>query len=236
MANGKLERQVDGSGWTTWRWDAPEPMASYLATATVGQFDLESLPGERHPVPGRGGPGAVRRARWLDIRDAAGRSPISPRSSGSSPGPRAAIRSGRRRHRRRARGARIRPREPDPPDLRTRLLHRPARRRPRLRPRAGAPVVRRRPACPMAGHLAERGLRQLRRVAVGEAKGGAPRRRSSTTTTQLPGGRPGLAGRRRRPGPRKLFDGAVYDRGAMTLHQLRLAVGDRAFFKHPPTG
>jgi predicted metalloprotease with PDZ domain len=33
------------------------------------------------------------------------------------------------------------------------------------------------------------------------------------------------------PGPDLLFDGAVYDRGAMTLHQLRLAVGDDDFFR-----
>jgi hypothetical protein len=33
------------------------------------------------------------------------------------------------------------------------------------------------------------------------------------------------------PGPDALFDFAVYTRGAMTLHQLRLAVGDRDFFK-----
>ena len=33
------------------------------------------------------------------------------------------------------------------------------------------------------------------------------------------------------PGPDRLFDFAVYVRGAMTLHQLRLAVGDAAFFK-----
>ncbi len=32
------------------------------------------------------------------------------------------------------------------------------------------------------------------------------------------------------PGAGSLFSGAVYDRGAMTLHQLRLAVGDEAFF------
>ncbi|GAB1641076.1 M1 family metallopeptidase [Krasilnikovia sp. MM14-A1259] len=32
------------------------------------------------------------------------------------------------------------------------------------------------------------------------------------------------------PGADHVFDGAVYDRGAMTLHQLRLAVGDTAFF------
>jgi aminopeptidase N len=33
------------------------------------------------------------------------------------------------------------------------------------------------------------------------------------------------------PGADDLFDAAVYDRGAMTLHQLRLAVGDTAFFE-----
>ena len=33
------------------------------------------------------------------------------------------------------------------------------------------------------------------------------------------------------PGPRRLFDGAVYERGAMTLHQLRLVIGDAAFFE-----
>ncbi|GHF67202.1 putative peptidase M1, membrane alanine aminopeptidase [Streptomyces mashuensis] len=32
------------------------------------------------------------------------------------------------------------------------------------------------------------------------------------------------------PGPRRLFDDRVYTRGACTLHALRLAVGDRAFF------
>lgn len=33
------------------------------------------------------------------------------------------------------------------------------------------------------------------------------------------------------PGPADVFDGAVYDRGAMTLHQLRRTVGDEAFFE-----
>ncbi len=32
------------------------------------------------------------------------------------------------------------------------------------------------------------------------------------------------------PGPNRLFDGAVYVRGAMTLHRLRLAVGEGDFF------
>lgn len=33
------------------------------------------------------------------------------------------------------------------------------------------------------------------------------------------------------PGPEALFSAPVYERGAMTLHQLRLAVGDASFFK-----
>ncbi|MEU8821693.1 M1 family aminopeptidase [Actinoplanes sp. NPDC048796] len=33
------------------------------------------------------------------------------------------------------------------------------------------------------------------------------------------------------PGPDNLFDGAVYDRGAMTLHALRRRIGDPAFFR-----
>lgn len=32
------------------------------------------------------------------------------------------------------------------------------------------------------------------------------------------------------PGPDHLFDGAVYDRGAMTLHALRRTIGDASFF------
>lgn len=33
------------------------------------------------------------------------------------------------------------------------------------------------------------------------------------------------------PGPQRLFDTAVYLRGAMTLHRLRLRVGDQHFFR-----
>ncbi len=33
------------------------------------------------------------------------------------------------------------------------------------------------------------------------------------------------------PGPDAMFDGPVYTRGAMTLQQLRVAVGDDAFFR-----
>jgi hypothetical protein len=42
VANGALQSRRTAGGWTTWTWQAREPMASYLTTATVGQFDLRS--------------------------------------------------------------------------------------------------------------------------------------------------------------------------------------------------
>lgn len=39
-ANGLLEGTETRDGWTTWRWDAPDQMASYLATATIGDFTV----------------------------------------------------------------------------------------------------------------------------------------------------------------------------------------------------
>jgi Peptidase family M1 domain/Peptidase M1 N-terminal domain len=42
VANGVLESRKTKHGWTTWTWDAAEPMASYLTTATIGGFDITS--------------------------------------------------------------------------------------------------------------------------------------------------------------------------------------------------
>jgi hypothetical protein len=42
VANGELVRKWTQGGLTHWVWNAKEPMASYLATATMGQFDLTS--------------------------------------------------------------------------------------------------------------------------------------------------------------------------------------------------
>ncbi len=41
-ANGKLEGKSTHQGWTTWTWDAKEPMATYLATMNVGKFSIAS--------------------------------------------------------------------------------------------------------------------------------------------------------------------------------------------------
>lgn len=40
VANGLLTGSQSADGWTTWSWDAPDPMAAYLATASVGNFGL----------------------------------------------------------------------------------------------------------------------------------------------------------------------------------------------------
>jgi aminopeptidase N len=41
VSNGVLaDRHTDGD-WTTWRWEADEPMATYLVTLAIGEFDLQ---------------------------------------------------------------------------------------------------------------------------------------------------------------------------------------------------
>jgi len=41
VANGVPRGDRTRRGWTTWLWEAKEPMASYLATATIGEFELK---------------------------------------------------------------------------------------------------------------------------------------------------------------------------------------------------
>ena len=42
VSNGRLVGHRTRGRRTTWVWDEPEPMAPYLATATIGRFDLRS--------------------------------------------------------------------------------------------------------------------------------------------------------------------------------------------------
>ena len=39
VSNGVLKGSHTEGDWTTWSWEAEEPMASYLATATIGDFE-----------------------------------------------------------------------------------------------------------------------------------------------------------------------------------------------------
>ncbi|MBM7804512.1 aminopeptidase N [Geodermatophilus bullaregiensis] len=40
VSNGVLSGSWTADGWTTWSWSAEEPMATYLVTLAVGEFDL----------------------------------------------------------------------------------------------------------------------------------------------------------------------------------------------------
>jgi hypothetical protein len=42
VANGHLDSKRTFHGWSRWRWEAPDPMASYLATVDVGEFDIHA--------------------------------------------------------------------------------------------------------------------------------------------------------------------------------------------------
>ena len=41
ISNGRLVSQLDEGDRSIWLWDTDEPMASYLATATIGQFEVD---------------------------------------------------------------------------------------------------------------------------------------------------------------------------------------------------
>jgi hypothetical protein len=42
VANGVLESSRTRHGWSTWVWNAPDPMASYLTTVDIGEWNLRS--------------------------------------------------------------------------------------------------------------------------------------------------------------------------------------------------
>jgi aminopeptidase N len=42
VSNGVLEDTRTRDGWTTWAWDAEEPMATYLMTLAIGEFDVRA--------------------------------------------------------------------------------------------------------------------------------------------------------------------------------------------------
>ena len=52
IANGKLLGSQTNGAWTTWNWDAVEPMATYLATMAIGHFDVDAVHGRRHRSTG----------------------------------------------------------------------------------------------------------------------------------------------------------------------------------------
>jgi hypothetical protein len=47
VANGELRARWTRDGWTTFVWHAADPMASYLSTASIGDYDLRFSRGPR---------------------------------------------------------------------------------------------------------------------------------------------------------------------------------------------
>ena len=219
IANGLLDSAERRHGSRTFSWHEPEPMATYLATVTIGHFPIKrstvhGLPAWTAVAPGQGrrSRGALRKLPGIVgfYSSRVRRVPLL-----------------ERRLDRRPRQERDRARDPDEA-RRTSALRSP--RSSPTRPRtsgSGTPF-----GGPVAGHLAERGLRHLGHVDVADARRGRRLRRIfHTYYAKRPFGirgfwklPPGA------PGPKKLFSLAVYYRGGMTLEALREKVGDAAFY------
>ena len=115
---------------------------------------------------------------------------------------------GRRRHRRRRPGSRLRAREPDPADLRAGLLRPTRERRRRRGPRARPPVVRRQPRVRRAGSTSgsTRASRPTPSGCGASARDSGPPRRSSTSSRPSPADDPFWTVTIGDPGPDQLFD------------------------------
>ena len=221
IANGLLDSVQRHGGATTFAWHEPEPMATYLATVTIGHFrikrsGIDGLPSWTAVAPGEGRRSrrSLRRLPRV-IRFLSDRFGAYPFSSAG----RSSFRARARRHSRHQ----------------TRPVYLGAPFTEVVAHETGAPVVRRlRLAGPVAGHLAQRGLRDLDPMALADAGGADGKMRSlftslyrSKRTLGYPGFwklPPGA------PGPKKLFSAAVYFRGGLTLEALREKLGDATFF------
>ena len=222
VANGLLEGSSSADGLTTWSWDAPDPMAAYLATATVGDFTLQQYTAPR----------TARRSSTRSTRARLGAPVAALALTGDMLtffsdrfGPYPFVSYGAIVD---DDSVGVRPRDADPIVL---LAH---RERGHGRPRAGAPVDGQ--PCqprPLGRHLAQRGMGDVRVVDL-DREPRWPRRparastrsmnrsaTSSTWNTVLAD--PGRSGCSAPP---------VYDRGAALLHALRVKVGDAAFWEH----
>ena len=228
-ANGLLVGENDtGHGTRSWTYEVSDPMASYLVQIAIGDYELVDAGRvrrrHRSATPSTGRWSTTRteaqpRARRSMI-DAARRrlravSRSRPTACWRSTRP-SASRSRRRRSRSSApTSPPIGPRSrPDPP----------ARARAPVGGRRGEPGH-------VEGHLAERGLRHLRRVAVarahraGSARPTAARRYEGASELDLPPGD---------PGPDELFGGTRLHPGRDDAAGAARAGGRRRLLRDPP--
>ncbi len=221
-ANGLLQETIPGDGVQTWVFDAPDPMASYLVQVVIADLTFAESEGPgglpiRH---------AVRRRRGRRLRR--GHGP----HRGDDRGVRGVVRAlpvRGLRGGRRGRPAQPRPGDADPVDLR---VHR----------RLVARTI-------VAHELAHQWFgddvspETWRDIWLNEGFATYAQWLWSTggdIAAVEPVAEQALAGELALPpadpGPGRLFDTSVYDRGALTLHVLRHTVGDDVFFAILRTG
>ena len=208
VANGlPAQDPITANGWTTWYWDAPDQQASYLTTASVGDYDLrfsETADGlpiidavDDNLTPANAATTEASLALQADMIAFLEEEfvPYPFNSYGS-------IVDDERR---------LCTRDADPAGV---LAGRPRGHSPA---RARPPVVRehREPGA-LAGHLAQRGLGHLRRVAVERATDDATAQELFDDVMAIPAEDEFWDLTIADPGPFGLFLGAIYDRGAAT--------------------
>ncbi len=231
VANGvQSGTEETAAGWTTWYWDAPDQQASYLTTASVGDFDLR----DRRTLHERRAD--HRRGRHEPDSGPPRDDERQPRAPGRDD---RLLREPLRRRTRSSRSGRSSTTTPSA----THSRRRPARSTPELgerghrRARARPPVVRQRgqPRA-LAGHLAQRGLGDVRDVDVGRSTTAARPSQEAyndwyaaeepdSEYWDLQIGDPGALG---------LFQDPVYDRGAGTLHASEARARRRRVLRRHP--
>ncbi len=169
ISNGVPGGKASTGGWTTWKWSEKSPMASYLSTLVIGKFRITTGEHKGRPVynavttteaKGNADASIARTVEVADYLESVfGPYPFDAYGGVVISDRRISLRAG----------------DAEPTGLRGELL--PAGREHRgRRARAGPPVVRRqRRVGQVGGHLAQRGLRDVRGVAVGRAHQGVHR-------------------------------------------------------------
>ena len=163
MANGVLVSSATSGGKTTWVWKETDPMATYLATSTLGVFDLTvSTMANGLPVYVAVDPQLAKGQVLSKLTESVDVLQLALRAVPVQRG---------RRDRRLREGRRLLARDADEAELPVRA------RRGHARPRDLAHVVRRLgDADAVARHLAARGLRHLVRVDLERVPGQQVRR------------------------------------------------------------
>ncbi|GAA0343800.1 M1 family metallopeptidase [Streptomyces blastmyceticus] len=222
VANGTLAGQRTRQGRTTFRWHSPEPMAGYLATATIGKFSTDSYRT----------PSGLPVFTAVDPREAAASAPVlkrlpevvdwESRLFGPYPfGAAGAIVDHAPQIPYTALETQTRPLYAHAPEIVT-LVHETAHQW------FGDSVSLAR----WQDVWLNEGFATYAEWLWAEQHGGIPAQQAFDAYCAKPANDPIWAFPPAAPGDfSHLFDAPVYDRGAMALHAVRTVVGDRAFFR-----